>query len=282
MKLAVSNIAWDDADEPAVLSLLRHQGICGIEVAPTRFWPDWSGATPSAARAARRRLADEAFEVPSLQAIFYARPECQLFGDRSAFIDHVRRVADLAAEMGAKVLVFGAPKNRDPGTLTPDIAFTQAVEVLRQCGADCAARGVKLCIEPNPQAYGCNFVTDSRAGLALVRAVGSPGFGLHLDTGGLKLAGQNSALAVAEVRGDLAHLHVSEPGLAPILPASIDHAAVGGALRRTGYDGWCAIEMRRTTNPVADLTRSIEHARHCYRDRLRLATPAAASMEAVA
>lgn len=282
MKLAVSNIAWNDADEPVVLSLLRHHGIFGIEAAPTRFWPDWSGATPKAARAARRRLADEAFEVPSLQAIFYAKPDCQLFGERRAFIDHVRHVADLAAELGARILVFGAPKNRDPGALTPDIAFGQAVEVLRQCGTDCAARGVKLCIEPNPQAYGCNFVTDSRSGLALVRAVDSPGFGLHLDTGGLTLAREDPAIAIAEARGALAHLHVSEPSLAPIVPASIDHAAVGGTLRKVGYDGWCAIEMRRTANPVADLVRSIEYVRHCYRGRLRLAAPATASLEAVA
>lgn len=282
MKLAVSNIAWDDIDEPVVLSLLRHRGIYGIEVAPTRLWPDWTGATPKAARAARRRLADEAFEVPSLQAIFYAKPDCQLFGDRGAFIDHVRHVADLAAELGARILVFGAPKNRDPGALTPDVAFSRAVDVLRQCGTDCAARGVALCIEPNPQAYGCGFVTDSRSGLALVRAVDSPGFGLHLDTGGLTLAKEDPAAAIAEVRGALAHLHISEPNLAPIVPASVDHAAVGGTLRKISFEGWCVIEMRRTANPVADLARSIEHARHCYRGRLRLATPVTASMEAVA
>lgn len=282
MRLAVSNIAWLDTDEPVILSLLRHHGISGIEVAPTRFWPDWSGATPSAARAIRRRLADEAFEVPSLQAIFFAKPDLSLFGDRTTFVDHVRRVADLATELGARILVFGAPKNRDRGALGPDVAFGRAVEVLHRCGADCAARGVKLCIEPNPPAYGCNFVNQSHEGLKLVHAVDSPGFGLHLDSGGLTLAGEDLALAITDAGRSLAHFHVSEPNLAPIVPASVDHAMVGRTLRQIGYDGWCAIEMRRADDPVAALSRSIEHARHCYRGRLRLTAPAAASLEAVA
>lgn len=282
MRLAVSNIAWNDTDEPVILSLLRHRAISGIEVAPTRLWPDWSGATPAAARAVRGRLADEAFEVPSLQAIFFGKPALNLFGDSDAFVDHLRHVADLAMELGARILVFGAPKNRDRGTLPEQVAFERAIDVLRRCGADCAARGIRLCIEPNPPSYGCNFVTDSRAGLALVRAVDSPGFGLHLDTGGLGLANEDFATAIVEARDALAHVHISEPNLAPISPASLDHAVVGRTLRQIGYDGWCAIEMRRTEDPVAALTRSIDHARSCYRDRLRLAAPDEMPLEAVA
>ncbi len=282
MRLAVSNIAWSDADEPAVLTLLRQRGITGIEVAPTRLWPEWAGATPPAARAMRKRLADEGFEVPSLQAIFFAKPELNLFGDDGAFVDHVRHVADLAVAFGARILVFGAPKNRDRGTLSPETAFERAVATLRRVGADCAACSIKLCIEPNPPAYGCNFVTDSREGMALVRAVDSPGFGLHLDTAGMRLANEDPARAIVETREQLAHFHVSEPHLAPIVPASIDHEGIARVLRRIGHAGWVAIEMRRPADPVASLARSIDHVRHCYRGHLRIAAPDTASIEAVA
>jgi len=282
MRLAISNIAWNDADEPRVLALLRQRAVAGIEIAPTRLWPDWAGATPTAARRARTRLADEGFDVPSMQAILFGKPELSLFGDATAFADHIRRVADLAAALGARVLVYGAPKSRDRGGLTPAAAFDRAVTVLRPVAAECAARDTALCLEPNPAAYGCNFILDSSAGLALVQAVDSPGLRLHLDTAGMALAGEDPAEAVAAAGGNLRHIHVSEPHLAPIVPASIDHARVGRALRRAGYRGWVAIEMRRVDDVVPTLARAIDHARDCFRSRLCIATPGTAATEAVA
>jgi sugar phosphate isomerase/epimerase len=279
VRLAVSNIAWNDAEEPQVLGLLRNKGVTGIEVAPTRLWPEWAGATPAAARLARVRLADEGFEVPSMQAILFGKPDLSLFGDGTAFTDHVRGVADLAAALGAHVLVYGAPKSRDRGALTPVAAFDRAVEVLCVVAAECAARNTVLCIEPNPADYGCNFVVNSAEGLALVQAVDSPGLRLHLDTAAMVLAGEDPAGAVAAADAYLSHVHISEPHLAPIVPASIDHARVGRSLRRIGYRNWVAIEMRRVDGAVPALARAVDHARDCYRERLRIAAPSA---EAVA
>ena len=282
MKLAVSNIAWNDADEPAALPLLRQHGVTAIEVAPTRLWPDWTGATTAAARAARARLAGEGFEVPSFQAILFGKPDLSLFGDTVAFTDHVLDVADLAAEFGARVLVYGAPTSRDRSALSADAAFARAVEVFRRIGAECAALGVTFCIEPNPPAYGCNFITTSSEGLALVQAVDSPGFALHLDAAGMVLAGEEPASAILTSRSSLRHFHASEPHLAPIVPATVDHAHIGRILRRIGYDGWVAIEMRRTDDSIAALVRAVDHVRACYRDRLRVTAPAASAIEAVA
>src|SRR5215813_6381028 len=281
MRLAVSNIAWNDADEPTVFTLLRQHGVTGIEVAPTRLWPDWSGATPAAARAARTRFADAGFEVPSFQAILFGKPELGLFADPLAFVDHISRVADLAAELGAHRLVYGAPKSRDRGSLSEAAAVTRAVDVFRLAAAACAARDTMLCIEPNPPAYGCNFVTNSSEGLALVRAVDAPGFGLHLDAAGMVMAGEDPLAALVAARSHLHHVHASEPHLAPLAPASIDHARIGRTLRRIGYDGWVAVEMRRADDAVPALARAVDHARACYRDRLRL-TRSEASFEAVA
>ncbi|MGH6927474.1 MAG: sugar phosphate isomerase/epimerase family protein, partial [Dongiaceae bacterium] len=282
MRLAVSNIAWNDAEEAAVLPLLRQRGIAGIEVAPTRLWPDWTGATPAAVRAARTRLADAGFCVPSLQAILFGKPDLSLFGGGDAFADHIRRVADLAAELGARIMVYGAPKSRDRGDLTPAIAFDRAVTVLRAVAADCAARGTTLCIEPNPVAYGCNFVTNSRDGMALVKAVDSRGFGLHLDTGAMTLAGEDPADALLAAQSILDHVHVSAPNLAPIAPATIDHARIGRALRQMNYGGWIAVEMRRGDDAVEALARSIDLARDCYRGRLGMTALPGKATEAVA
>ena len=140
MKLCVSNIAWEQHDDPEILDALRQQDVQGIEIAPTKVWPDWAGAKPAAALDYRRRMADEGFVIPSVQAIFFGRPDLVLFGNKrqsQAFIDHICYVADLAEALGARVLVYGAPKNRDRGKLSFTEAFQHAAEVLARAGEAC-------------------------------------------------------------------------------------------------------------------------------------------------
>ena len=246
MRLAISNIGWATApDDPAVLALLRTHGVAGIDVAPTRLWPGWEGATVASARGWRRRLADAGFVVPAVQSLLYQRPDLTLFdgsAGREALIAHLAFVAELVAALGATTLVFGSPGIRAPG---PDVdAFPVAVEAFGRIGARCAELGVCLCIEPNPPAYGCSFVTTAREGRALVAAVDSPGFGLHLDAAGCHLAGEDPAGAVRDSVGVLRHMHASEPQLGHFGAPVVDHAAVGAALRAGGYARWLSVELR--------------------------------------
>ena len=64
MRLAVSNIAWDAPEQAAVLDLLGSRAVRGIELAPTKLWPEWRGASPEAARTARAELADRFADTP--------------------------------------------------------------------------------------------------------------------------------------------------------------------------------------------------------------------------
>ena len=271
MKLAVSNIAWDAPEDAKVLAALKQRGVAGIEIAPTRAWPDWQGATAMAARALRFRLAAQGFAIPALQAILFGKPALVLFGNAeatTALVDHIRHVADLAAELGAHAMVLGAPKARRRGALDQDIAFKRAAEVFARIAAHCAERRVALCIEPNPPAYDCDFVVNSAEGLALVKQVNSPGFRLHLDSAGMKLAGEDSGVAISAASAVLCHFHISEPNLAPIVPASIDHGANADHLSKVSYRGWVSIEMRRTGRPVETVAAAVEHVQQCYGDKL--------------
>ena len=112
--LAASNIAWLPEEDAEAFALLRMYGLSGVEVAPTVLWPDWKGATPAAAGAYRARLDDEGFACPALQSALYG-VDAALFGteaERRRFRDHLRRVAELAHALGARVVVLGAPDHR--------------------------------------------------------------------------------------------------------------------------------------------------------------------------
>jgi D-psicose/D-tagatose/L-ribulose 3-epimerase len=270
MLLSVSNIAWPAASDSEAYTLLRNGGVTGLEVAPTRFWPGWEGASRTAARTLGRRLADEGLSVPALQAVTYGLPELQLFGppsSRTALVDHLERVADLATELGARVLVFGAPKNRARGGLEPRRAFASATETFREIGRSFASRGLVLGLEPNPPEYGCDFVNLSSEALALVEAVDSPGFGLHLDAAALHLVGEDPSEALPPVASALRHFHASEPFLGSFAEPEVDHQRLSAALERIGYDGWISIEMRPGEEPMESLAHAVRYVSRTYLSR---------------
>jgi sugar phosphate isomerase/epimerase len=253
MRHAISNIAWERHDDPKVLFVLRELGIEGIEVAPTKIWPGWGGATPKAAARYRRFLLDEGFEIPALQALLFGRNDLALFGDPVAqdkLVDHMRSVADLAACLGAQTLVFGSPKLRDPGDLDPEEAFDMAVHLFRRMAAICGSRGVVIGIEPNPAEYGCRFATGTLDVLSLAKAVGDPALRVHIDCGQMAMTGEDPGDVVPEVLAYVSHVHASEPWLSPLDNPKAPHEALARALRNGGYQGWVSIEMRQKDSDI--------------------------------
>jgi sugar phosphate isomerase/epimerase len=183
--------------------------------------------------------------VVALQALLFGKPGLTLFGSaaaRQATLEYLRGLIGQAARLGARALVFGSPGNRKRGGLGREAAKEVAVPFFRALGEAAQAHGVCFCIEPNPKDYGCDFVTTVAEAIDLVDAVGSEGFGVHLDTGGMTLAGETKAEVTAAV-SRCRHFHVSTPYLAGVPGGGVDHAGFADALREGGYRGWVSIEM---------------------------------------
>jgi sugar phosphate isomerase/epimerase len=267
MKLSISNIAWSKEADAAVYDLLIAHEVNAVEIAPTRLWPDWQ-YSPAAVEAVKADLATRGLQCSSLQAIVYGRPQLKVFGtpeEKQALVAHLKQVADLAAQLGAGPLVFGAPKNRDRGDRSETAAFAEAAELFAEVGDYCNQVGVCLCIEPNPTDYGCTFITDSHSGAAFIRAVNSPGLRLHLDVAGMHLAGESIPQALEAAADVLTHIHISEPYLGSFNTPQIDHSEVARGLAAIDWNHWISIEMRATDQPVADVERAIHYVQDTYR-----------------
>jgi sugar phosphate isomerase/epimerase len=263
MKLAVSNIAWDEPEQPAVLASFAELGVTGVEVAPTKLWPDWVGANPDGALVVRRDMEARGLRVPAIQSVLFGRPDLQVFGSadsRRDLVTHLAAVARVAGALGAAAIVFGSPRNRDRGALSLAQAMDRSVDVLRAVGDACAASGTCLCLEPNPEIYNCNFLTHWQDVAELAERVGHPGVGVHLDTACIDLSGDDVVEAIEECGAAVRHFHISEPALGGFSNPVIDHRRVGAALRGTGYAGFVSIEMRRQSDPVASIREAVVYA----------------------
>lgn len=248
MRLAVSNIAWQPDEDAQVIHRLGQLGVDAIEVAPTRMFPDPTAVPAAEAARSARSLQDDGLEVVAFQSMLFGRPDLTVFDSaatRSSTREYLARFIELAGAMSASRLVFGSPKNRVvPAEMGASEAFDIAVQFFGDLAVIAEANATVICIEPNPPAYGCNFVMTADQGARLVSAVDGPGFGLHLDAAGMTLAGDDPGTSIRAYGHLLRHFHASAPGLGDLEDTLVDHHAAAHALRSVGYDDIVSIEMR--------------------------------------
>jgi len=253
MKLAVSNIAWAPAHRDAAYAILRGAGVTGLEIAPGLFFDgaaDVFVPTDAQAEAALAAMRGAGLELVSMQSLLFGVEGAALF-EGEAGLERLRigmdRAITLAGRVGIPNLVFGSPRQRNiPGDMDPGAAEALAIDVFRRFGDAAARAGTRISVEPNPAAYGTNFLNRVAEAEAFVRHVDHPAITLIVDVGALHMNGDfDSIEAVAgRTAGLVSHVHISEPNLDPA-PARADQAArVMTAMDGAGYRGWFSIEMK--------------------------------------
>lgn len=268
MKLAVSNIAWRVNDRLEAYALLERHGITGLEIAPGLFFH--GAADPfvpeeELAHAAASEIRPAGLRVVSMQSLLFGVHGAALFGspdERLRFDTAIRRAIDLAARIDVPNLVFGSPLQRIvPEGMSTMQAEEIALVAFRALGDAARLSGCTIAIEPNSAIYGTNFLIRTREALAFVASVDHPSIGLNLDVGALLMNDEFEDLEtlVEAAAGRIAHVHISEPYLAPAPKRTQPTARVLKAVGSSGYEGWFSIEMKTVDEPsLATLDRSLD------------------------
>jgi D-psicose/D-tagatose/L-ribulose 3-epimerase len=257
--LAISNIAWASEEESTACALMKTFGYSGMEIAPSKFWADVSAVSDEDVAQFRKRLRRWDIRPVAMQALLYNRPELTLFEDeakRERTLEHLKRCVDLSHRLGIEALVFGSPQNRRVPDARNERCFEVAVDFFHRIGLYAQGRGTSFCIEPNPRAYGTNFVCRTDEALKLAAAVDSKGFKINLDTGTVILNNEDYHRVVADALPHIGHVHVSEPFLSPIDPRQVIHRELSDALKAGNYGGHISIEMKASAS-----NHNLEHVR---------------------
>lgn len=262
MKLAMSNIAWGKEHDQEAYDLLRKYGFTGLEIAPTRIFPERPYEHFKEAAAWAQSLQEKnGLEVPSMQSIWYGRKE-RLFGqaqERHTLMEYTEAALQFAQAVHCKNLVFGCPVNRNQ----PEGADLEiAVEFFRTLGDLAQERGISIGLEPNPPIYRTNFLNDIPSVLEMMDRASNPGLKLNLDMGALIENGESLDLLAGQV-GRISHVHVSEPGLPPLRERRELHQALCTLLRDEGYQGYVSIEMGRVEN-LAEVERVLNYVSELF------------------
>ncbi len=266
MKPAVSNIAWPAADDEAALEMLQASSVQHIEIAPTRHWPDLAHVDENEARGFAEKLHQQGFSICAFQALLFGKPELQVFGSDNgrACLDYLESVCRLAGWMGANALVFGSPKNRLRGALSFDAALAKATSFFHFLGEAAMKHNVVVCIEPNPSAYGCDFIQTANEAASLVELVNSPGIRMNLDMGELIMNDTDVGRAVEELLPYAGHFHVSEPMLEPFDPNRDAHKQAATALKKARYQGAVSLEMKTPQRGLPVVNEALQNMLRVY------------------
>lgn len=263
MRLSISNIAWTSDNDKLMYGKMKEFGFSGLEIAPTRIFPENPYEKLDEARDWSRQLkAEYGFCVPSMQSIWYGRTE-MIFGthdERKALVDYTKKAVDFANVIGCKNLVFGCPRNRN---MPENAEFEIAVEFFKEIGDYAFSKGTVIGMEANPPIYNTNFVNYTKEAIKLIDEVDSKGFRLNFDMGTVVCL--EESLNILDGKSDLInHVHISEPGLKPI-QARKSHAELAEMLRRADYQGFVSVEMGKC-DELSVVCEAMEYVAGVFRD----------------
>jgi sugar phosphate isomerase/epimerase len=271
MRLAISNIAWDTAEDQLIATLLGCYSVDAIDVCPGKYFPDPANAANEDIARVKSWWSERGIEITGMQALLFGTTGLNVFGSpaaQDAMLQHLTAVCRIGAGLGAKRLVFGSPKNRDRTGLRDQQVMNVAVPFFRRLGDIAQSHGVLICLEPTPTCYGANFMTTSAETAQVVEQVAHLAVRMQLDTGALTINEEEPAIVLHDCAPLIGHVHASEPDLLPLGDGGTDHSKVIAALKQHLPNHVVSIEMLATKSEPHEvsieraLNVAIRHYRH--------------------
>ena len=248
MRISLCNEVIRELPFERQCAFARAVGYDGLEVAPFTLGEE-PHVLPASRRAElRRAAADAGIAITSLHYLLIVPKGLSITSadqaQRASTVDVMRRLCDLAADLGASSLVHGSPVQRrlEPGREADG----------RRWGAECfaaaaeaaAKAGVVYCIEPLAAPHN-EFIHTVEEAAAIVRTVGSPALRTMVDCCAAAQAERQSIPDLLRQwlpTGMIGHVHLNDPNRRGPGEGELEVAPIVRALVDGGYAGIAAVE----------------------------------------
>lgn len=246
MRISLCNEVVRDLDFAAQCALAASLGYDGLEVAPFTLDAEAPHLLPASRRAElRRAAADAGTAITSLHWLLVAPAGLSITtadpATRARTLDVMERLVALAADLGATLMVHGSPGARH---VAADGDAARAEDAMARAGGWAARHGVTYCLEPLDSAQ-TNWCTTVAEAVGIVQRIGHPALRTMLDTCSAA-NGENDAIPALLERwmptGLIAHIHLNDRNKRGPGQGADRFGPVLDALRRTGYEGFAAVE----------------------------------------
>lgn len=271
MRFAICQELFVDWEWERQCRAIAEIGYTGVEVAPFTLATRPEDLSPQRRRALRNTAADCGLEIIGLHWLLAKTEGYHLTtGDeavRRRTADYLCKLADLCADLGGTLMVFGSPAQRNlPAGVSREAAYDHAAEVFRRAMPHLQSRGVYLCLEPltTRETNFCNTCAD---GWELIRRVGHSHFVLHQDVKAMLGEGRSLPELIREYAAVTRHFHVNDSNLLGPGMGETDYRPIFTALRDSGYEGWVSVEVFDYSPGAEHIARaSLEYMRSVLRE----------------
>ena len=247
MRISLCNEVIREMPFAAQCDFAARLGYDALEIAPFTLTDDPRTLTPGDVAAARKALGDAGIACSSLHWLLVTPEGLSITSPddavRARTIELMRRLVDLAADLGADVLVHGSPKQRtlEPGHEAEGRA--RALDCFRAAAEAAEAAGVVYCPEPLAREE-TNYINTVEDAIELAHEVGSPALRTMVDCAATLRNGDDPAEVLERhlPSGLIAHVQVNDENRRGPGEGEARLGPVLGTLARHGYAGWVAVE----------------------------------------
>ena len=248
MQVSLCNEVIATLDFAQQCAFARTVGYDGLEIAPMTLSPEPHLLGAAQRTALRRAAADAGIAITGLHYLLRAPDGLSITSpdakQRARTIDVMRRLCDLAAELGARILVHGSPDQRRIEQGRETEGRKHAAECFAAVAGTAEAAGVTYCVEPlaRDQTACINTVAEAAA---LVREIASPAVRTMVDC---CAAGRTEEQPIPDLLGEwlptglIAHVHLNEPNRRGPGEGALAFAPILRALAESRYGGNASIE----------------------------------------
>lgn len=176
---------------------------------------------------------------------------------RLAAIARIKSHIPLAAHFKA-VVIIGLIR----GVLKPGVSQLQAMDWLREALQDCSraaeAKGIRLALEPINR-YETSLINNVTQGMQLIEEIGSPNFGLLLDTFHMNIEDAVIEDSIRTCAERIFHFHVADSNRLHPGGGHLDFASILSALHQIPYQGWVSGEFLPIPDAVTAAQNNIRY-----------------------
>jgi D-psicose/D-tagatose/L-ribulose 3-epimerase len=245
-KYAICNELFGDMDFADSCALLKRYGYHGVEIAPFTLFEDPGSFTSRQVGEIRRVIDDHDLEFTGLHWLFL-KPEGLHITTPDETIrrrswDHLKRLVDLAGQLGGGVLVLGSPKQRNSKGISREQAAANLEEGLRSLAEFTAQMNCTILLESLSPDQTDVINTMAEAEESIGR-IGHPAIQGIFDFHNCADDSGSWEQLIEKHFPVIRHVHLNEVNGSWPGTGSSDFLPAFEKLAEKGYGGWISLEI---------------------------------------
>ncbi len=256
MNKAICNELFGNRSFSESIKTIKSSGFSGVELAPHTIFGDFSGNLSAPLAEVRRVLNGEGVSFAGLHWLLVGPEGLHVTAAdeklRMRSWDHIRRLADMAGELGGGPLTLGSPSQRaGRDGMDSSEALKLFIKGLESVADDVDASGCRLLVEALPSEF-TDVVNTLEEARSVIDGINRPGIGGMFDFHNTDDETDDWPALIRAHASHIFHVHINDKGGAAPTVMRPEFKNSFTALKEIGYKDWISLEIfTEPENPAA-------------------------------